>query len=138
MFRRILLFAFGALISIFFLSLGPNNRLKDTFYAYIDYFDVNTRVITHLYNQETVFSSQAMCQVKHYNITKEEVLSVLDDGNVNFNLSQENSDPCQFFIIENIFKNKEISVEFKLCYYDNKSVEVLNIIIDEEKIRCND
>ena len=43
-----MLFGFGALISIFFLSLGPENRLKKTFYAYIDYFNVNKRVIYHL------------------------------------------------------------------------------------------
>ena len=31
MVKRIVLFGFGALISIFFLSLGPENRLKNTF-----------------------------------------------------------------------------------------------------------
>ena len=30
MIRRLVLFGFGALISIFFLSLGPENRLKET------------------------------------------------------------------------------------------------------------
>ena len=38
--RRLLFFGFGALISIIFLSMGPENRLKKTFYAYIDYFDM--------------------------------------------------------------------------------------------------
>jgi len=51
--RRLLFFGFGALISIFFLSMGPENRLKDTFYAYMDYFDMDKRVITHLYPNTT-------------------------------------------------------------------------------------
>ena len=44
MFRRLKFFAVGALISIIFLSLGPENRLKSTFYAYIDYFNDGERV----------------------------------------------------------------------------------------------
>ena len=55
MYRRLLLFGFGALISMFFLSLGPENRLKNTFYAYLDYFDIDKRVITHLINDSTSF-----------------------------------------------------------------------------------
>ena len=82
--RRLLFFGFGALISIFFLSLGPENRLKDTFYAYIDYFDMDKRVISHLKNDSTTFTTKAECQLGHYNITKEELLSVLDKGKVNF------------------------------------------------------
>ena len=55
MIRRLVLFGFGALISIFFLSLGPENRLKETFYAYIDYFNINKRVIYHLYSGLKLF-----------------------------------------------------------------------------------
>ena len=51
--RRFLFFGIGALISIIFLSLGPENRLKKTFYDYIDYFNMDKRVIYHLENDSS-------------------------------------------------------------------------------------
>ena len=135
--RRFLLFGFGALISIFFLSLGPENKLKDTFYAYIDYFDMDKRVISHLINDSTTFTTKAECQLVYYNMTKEVLLSVLDEGEVNFDLSDEDSEPCQYFVIENIVKGNELSVEFELCYYNNKSVKVMAFTSNSEKEVCN-
>ena len=135
--RRLLFFGFGALISIFFLSLGPENRLKDTFYAYIDYFDMDKRVISHLKNDSTTFTTKAECQLGHYNITKEELLSVLDKGEVNFDLSDEDGEPCQYYVIENTIKGNNLSVEFELCYYNNKSVKVMTFTSNNEKEVCN-
>ncbi len=135
--RRLLFFGFGALISIFFLSLGPENRLKDTFYAYIDYFDMDKRVISHLKNDSTTFTAKAECQLGHYNITKEELLSVLDKGEVNFDLSDEDGEPCQYYVIENTVKGNNLSVEFELCYYNNKSVKVMTFTANNEKEVCN-
>ena len=135
--RRILLFGFGAVISIFFLSLGPENRLKDTFYAYIDYFDMNKRVISHLINDSTVFTSKAECQLAYYNMTKDDLLSVLDEGEVNFDLSDEDAEPCQYFVIENILRGDDYSVEFELCYYNNKSVRVMGFRVNNDKVVCN-
>ena len=43
MLRRLIFFGFGVFISIMFLSMGPENRLKNTFYAYIDYFNINKK-----------------------------------------------------------------------------------------------
>ena len=137
MFRRLLFFGFGALISIFFLSLGPENRLKDTFYSYIDYFDMDKRVISHLKNDRTTFTTKAECQLGHYNITKEELLSVLDKGEVNFDLSDEDGEPCQYYVIENTIKGNNLSVEFELCYYNNKSVKVMAFTSNNEKEFCN-
>ena len=137
MFRRLLFFGFGALISIFFLSLGPENRLKDTFYAYIDYFDMDKRVISHLKNDSTIFTAKAECQLAHYSIPKEELLSVLDKGEVNFDLSDEDGEPCQYYVIENTIKGNNLSVEFELCYYNNKSVKVMAFTSNNEKEVCN-
>ena len=134
--RRLLLFGFGALISIFFLSLGPENRLKDTFYAYVDYFDINKRVITHLINDSTFFSSKAECQLVHYNITKSDLLSVLDGGKVNFNLSDQKAKPCQFFVIENTVNGHQLLVKFELCYYKNKRVKVLSFTNNNQAEVC--
>ena len=134
--RRLFLFAFGALISIFFLSLGPENRLKTTFYAYIDYFDMDKRVISHLLNDSTTFTIQAECQLVYYNMTKESLLSVLNDGQVNFDLSDQDAEPCQFFVIENKVNGNNLSVEFELCYYNNKSVKVLSFTSNNEEEAC--
>ena len=135
--RRLLLFGFGALISIFFLSLGPQNRLKDTFYAYVDYFNVDKRVISHLINDSTTFTAKSECQLVYYNITKDDLISVLDEGEVNFDLSDEDAEPCQYFFVESIVDNNKLMVEFELCYYNNKSVKVLSFIYNGEEEVCS-
>ena len=146
--RRLLFFGFGALISVFFLSMGPENRLKKTFYAYLDYFDMNKRVISHLYPNTTddegnvllidpEFSTQAECQLVYYNLTKEDLLSVLEDGEVNFELSDEDGEPCQYFVIENSVNGNALSVTFELCYYNDKSVKVMKFTSNNEKGACD-
>ena len=146
--RRLLFFGFGALISVFFLSMGPENRLKKTFYAYLDYFDMDKRVISHLYPNTTddegnvllidpEFSMQAECQLVYYNLTKKDLLSVLEDGEVNFELSDEDGEPCQYFVIEKLIKGNALSVTFELCYYNDKSVKVMNFKSNKEKGDCD-
>tara|TARA_B100001113_G_scaffold346455_1_gene337398 strand:- start:1021 stop:1437 length:417 start_codon:yes stop_codon:yes gene_type:complete len=137
MLRRFLFFGFGALISIFFLSLGPQNRLKDTFYAYIDYFDMDKRVISHLINDSTSFTLKSECQLVYYNIKKEDLLLVLNDGKVNFDLSNQDAEPCQYFVIENTVNGNALSVEFELCYYNNKSVKVISFTNNKENSVCD-
>ena len=126
MIRRLVLFGFGALISIFFLSLGPENRLKKTFYAYIDYFNVNKRVIYHLYSDSTHFTSKSECQLVYYNLDKSTLLNVLDGGKVNFSKSEKDKEPCQIYMIENVIGTKNFEVLFEYCYSEEK-VTVLSI-----------
>ena len=146
--RRLLFFGFGALISVSFLSMGPENRLKDTFYAYMDYFDMDKRVITHLYPNttdeqgnvisiDTDFSTKAECQLVYYNLTKNDLLSVLEDGEVNFELSDEDGEPCQYFVIENSVNGNALSVTFELCYYNDKSVKVITFRSNKEDEVCD-
>ena len=137
MLRRFLFFGFGALISIFFLSLGPQNRLKDTFYAYIDYFDMDKRVISHLINDSTTFTHKSECQLVYYNMKKEDLLLVLNNGKVNFDLSDQDGKPCQTFMVEKEVEGKNLSVLFELCYYQNKSVKVIYFTIDGAEQVCN-
>ena len=134
--RRIFFFSLGAIISIAFLSMGPNNRLKETLYAYIDYFDMNERVITHLNNDSILFSVQSQCQMVYYGMSKEELLSVLEDGEVNFDKSQKDTDPCQYYVVENEINLDYLSVEFEYCYKDN-SVQVVSFILNDESEVCN-
>ena len=135
--RRLLFFGFGALISIFLLSMGPENRLKDTFYAYMDYFDMDQRVITHLENDSTTFTTMAECQLVYYNLSKEDILTVLDEGEVNFDASEKDGDPCQYYVIENTINGNDLAVKFELCYYNNKSVKVMTFTLNQEKEVCN-
>ena len=126
MIRRLVLFGFGALISIFFLSLGPENRLKETFYAYIDYFNINKRVIYHLYSDSTNFTSKSECQLVYYSLDKSTLLNVLDGGKVNFSKSEKDKEPCQIYMVENSIKNKNFEVLFEYCYSEER-VTVLSI-----------
>ena len=134
--RRFLFFGIGALISIIFLSLGPENRLKKTFYDYIDYFNMDKRVIYHLENDSTTFSTKAECQLVYYSLSKEELLEVLEDGEVNFEKSQTEKKPCQYYVVENTINEMELTVTFKFCDKEN-TVKVIGFIAKMEEEVCN-
>jgi len=136
MIKRIVLFGFGALISIFFLSLGPENRLKNTFYAYIDYFNINKRVIYHLKKDQPFFSITAECQLVYFNIDKSNVLSVLDGGEVNFSKSNKEQEPCHLYFIENQIEEDFFEVMFEFCS-KTKKVTVMNISLNNSEV-CKD
>ena len=70
-------------------------------------------------------------------MSKDELLKVLDNGEVNFDLSDEKAEPCQYYMIENILNGNYFSVKFELCYYNNKSVKVLGFRINNDKEVCN-
>ena len=134
--RRFLFFGIGALISIIFLSLGPENRLKITFYDYIDYFSLDKRVIYHLENDSTTFSTKAECQLVYYSLSKEELLEVLEDGEVNFEKSQTEKKPCQYYVVENTINEMELSVTFEFCDKAN-TVKVMSFTNKTEEEVCN-
>ena len=136
MIKRIILFGFGALISIFFLSLGPENRLKNTFYAYIDYFNINKRVIYHLKKDQPFFSTTAECQLVYFDIDKSNVLSVLDGGEVNFSKSNKEQEPCQLYLIENQIEEGFFEVMFEYCS-KTKKVTVMNISLNNREVCKN-
>ena len=133
--RRLLFFGFGALISIIFLSMGPENRLKTTFYAYIDYFNMDKRVITHLRSDSTSFTIESECQLVYYDISKQDLLSVLENGEVNFKESNKDSDPCQYYVVENDINGDSLSVMFEYCYQKN-TVRVMKFTLNNEKEVC--
>ena len=136
MIRRLVFFGIGCFISLMFLSIGPENRLKETFIAYINYFNINKRVIYHLDKGEAIiFSDQALCQMLYYNLNRKEVLSVLDNGEVNFHLSDNKSKPNQLFVIENMLNNQKIAVRFS--YFDVKEkVQLLSFWYKGDEEKC--
>ena len=104
MLRRLKFFGAGALISILFLSMGPENRMKDTFYAYIDYFNPEKRVVEQLLISDSII----------YNgVSLFEIENILEGAWVNHDLTNKSSYP-QFFVIENIIdeKNMRVSINF--------------------------
>ena len=135
MVRRIVLFGFGALISIFFLSLGPENRLKNTFYAYLDYFNLDKRVIYHLSKEDTFFSTKSECQIVYYNLDKSKILSVLDGGEVNFSKSNKKQDPCPIYVVENELEDNFIEVTFEYCA-DDKKVTISGFTLNNKEGIC--
>ena len=137
MLRRLLCFGFGFVLSSLVVSVGPNNRLKQTFLAYINYFNIDKRVIYHLdKGEDTIFSELAECQIQCYHIDKEKVLSVLLSGRINFDKSQKHTKPCQLYVVEDQESDCFISVEFKYCS-KSEIVEVIYISLDIENITCN-
>ena len=104
MLRRLKFFGAGALISILFLSMGPENRMKDTFYAYIDYFNPEKRVVDQLLISDSII---------YNDVSSVEIDNILEGAWVNHDLTNKSSYP-QFFVIENIIedKNKRVSINF--------------------------
>ena len=136
MLRRLIFFGFGVFISIMFLSMGPENRLKNTFYAYIDYFNINKRVISHLISDSTIISDKVNCKMLEYNLSKDDMLSVLNNGKVNFDKSQTIKSPCQIFYIENQESLKNYEVIFEFCDIKDRVTVIDLNLLNEENIVC--
>ena len=134
--RRFLFFGIGVLISLIFLSMGPENRLKKTFYDYIDYFNIDKRVIYHLHNDSTTFSTKAACQLMYYSLSEAELLQVLENGEVNFDLSEKDSKPCKYFVVENKINEMDLLVTFEFCDKAN-TVKVMGFKIKTEEEVCD-
>ena len=136
MLRRLIFFGFGVFISIMFLSMGPENRLKNTFYAYIDYFNINKRVINHLISDSTIISDKVNCKMLEYNLSKDDMLSVLNNGKVNFDKSQTIKSPCQIFYIENQESLENYEVIFEFCDIKDRVTVIDLNLLNEESILC--
>lgn len=136
--RRFFFFTFGALISItaLYIMSPEENKLKKTLSAYIDYFNINKRVIWHLQNNTASLSKKAECQLLYYSISQEELLSVLNEGKVDFEKSDTEKTPCQFYVVENSLNENSLVVDFKFC--DTKStVEVMGFTLNSESGVCD-
>ena len=136
MLRRLVFFGFGVFISIMFLSMGPENRLKNTFYAYVDYFNINKRVINHLISDSTIISDKVNCKMLEYSLSKDDMLSVLNNGKVNFDKSQTIKSPCQIFYIENQESLKNYEVIFEFCDIKDRVTVIDLNLLNEENIVC--
>ena len=136
MIRRFILFGFGIFLGVFFLSFGPNNRLKENLKDYINYFDMSSRVIYHLNKGENIeLSDTAICQLNSYSLEMNDLLADISDANVNFNLSNTSSVNCKMYIVEKVIKNKMMQMKFLLCDSDTKVV-LESLKFENEKSNC--
>ncbi len=109
MFRRLKFFTAGALISILILSLGPENRLKDTFYAYVDYFNPDKRVVSQLTISDTILVIPE--------ISEEDLYDIYKGSWVNNDLSDKDSYP-QKFVLDNLVEGE--NVRLTVLFYDRE------------------
>jgi len=116
--------------------MGPENRLRKTFYDYIDYFNMDKRVIYHLHNDSTTFSTKAVCQLAYYNLSEAELLQVLENGEVIFDLSEKDSKPCKYFVVKNKINEIDLLVTFEFCDKAN-TVKVMGFETKTEEEACD-
>jgi len=136
MIRRFILFSFGIFLGVFFLSFGPNNRLKENLKDYINYFNMNSRVLYHLNKGENVeLSEKAICQLSSYSLERNDLLIDISDATVNFSLSNTYSSSCKTYIVEKVINNKLMQMKFLLCDRDTKVV-LESLEFKNEKPNC--
>lgn len=126
MVRRISLFSFGAFLSLFFLAyLSPENKLKNTFYAYLNYFDSDKRIVGQL-----VLSKEF-----NYLVSNENDISVfMQDCWVNHDLSDKESYP-QKFVLENIMPERlEASIYYCI---DESTARQVSLYLDTNNYLLN-
>ena len=93
MLRRLMFFGVGALISIIVLSIG-DNRVKDTFVAYINYFNPEKRVINQfLFADHKIYLDS--------NSNRSEIDLFLNKAWVNNEMTNKDSYP-QVYVLDNV------------------------------------
>ena len=118
MFRRLKFFTGGALISILILSIGPENRLKDTFYAYVDYFNPEKRVVSQLTISDSILVIPEISEEDLYNIYK--------GSWVNSDLSDKYSYP-QKFVLDNFVEGENVRITVQFYDREEKKDSVGNL-----------
>jgi len=104
--RRLLFFGFGALISISALFLlDNNNRMKQTLYAYVDYFNPEKRVVGQLLLSDSII---------YTNNESSEIANFLEGSWINHELTSKENYP-QIFVLDNLVE--EIPSRLTVHFY---------------------
>jgi hypothetical protein len=123
--RRFGIFLVGVLLGVLFVRFAFPGRFTE----YLQYFDLDYRVIYHL-DQDTIYiSSAAQCHLECLHKDQQDVLQVLKDGEVNFGESQTKTFPCKTYTIE----NKELSAVFELC---DEKVKLQKFTLQDNSCDC--
>ncbi len=126
MFRRFGIFFFGVLLGVLFIRYAFPGRFTE----YTQYFSLDYRVIYHL-KQDTIYiSNEAQCLMVCLDVNQDEVLDVLEGGEVNFELSEKDAKPCKLYLVE----KEEIKAFFELC---EDKVKLKNFSLGEDTCNCD-
>lgn len=118
MFRRLKFFAAGAMISILLLSMGPENRLQDTFYAYVDYFNPEKRVVSQLSIADSIIVIPE--------ISEKDLNTIFNGAWVNNDLSDKDSYP-QKFVLDNLVSGENVRLTVQFYDKQEKKDSLANI-----------
>ena len=88
-----------------------------------------------LQGKNIIFTKHAICRMNCRNITKEEVLMVLKEGDVNFKKSRVHEKPCPSYAFDASLENgKHLRIIFSKCDTIAKVVTAIDL---NKKHECN-
>ena len=123
--RRFGIFLVGVLLGVLLVRFAFPGRFTE----YLQYFDLDYRVIYHL-DQDTIYiSSAAQCHLECLQKDQQDVLQVLKNGEVNFGKSQTKTSPCKTYTIE----NEDLSAVFELC---DEKVKLQKFTLQDNSCDC--
>jgi hypothetical protein len=123
--RRFGIFLFGVFLGVLFVRFAFPGRFTE----YLQYFDLDYRVIYHL-DQDTIYiSSAAQCHLECLEKEQQDILQVLKNGQVNFDESQTKTSPCKTYTIE----NNDLSAVFELC---DEKVKLQKFTLGDSTCSC--
>ncbi len=126
MIRRLSIFLIGVLFGVMIIRFAFPGRFSE----YARYFSLDYRVLYHLKQDTIHISPQAQCLIDCLSVSQDEVLDVLEGGNVNFEKSDKNALPCKLYTVE----KDSLSVVFELC---EDKVIVRKFTLNNQFCSCN-
>ena len=123
--RRFFIFFFGVILGVMVIRFAFPGR----FVEYAQYFDIDYRVLYHLKSDTIYISPDAQCHLDCLSLNQKDVLNVLDGGNINFEKSEQRTEPCKYYVVE----KESLSVGFDLC---DEKVILNNFFVDQDSCSC--
>ena len=112
--RRLLFFGAGALISIIFLSMGPENRMKKVFNDYVDYFNPEKRVVDQLLLSDSII---------YTNNDSSKIANLLEESWINHELTNKEKYP-QIFVLDNLVEEIPSRLTVHFYHKEERKVEL--------------
>ena len=98
-------FAIGLIFLAFFLS-GKRTSCD---------YGPNARTVKNISIKKKKYSSSALLVMKNHSLDSTIVNDLIRFGNVNFSESDTKSKPCKSYLIENTYKERDVSLQVKNC-----------------------
>ena len=124
--RRFFIFFFGVILGVMVIRFAFPGR----FVEYAQYFDIDYRVLYHLKSDTIYISPDAQCHLDCLSLNQKDVLNVLEGGNINFEKSEQRTEPCKYYVVE----KESLSVGFDLCH---EKVTLRNFSISKDSCLCD-